>query len=70
MTWQLLLLEMHLDGSQARFGRLVGSADPTLAPLVLIFFWQADVWAMMSFLVCIMRGAPICSAKWALFVSV
>jgi hypothetical protein len=60
VPWQLLLLEVHLDGRQARFGRPQGSADPT---------WQADKWALVSFLVCIMRGAPVCSARWALFVS-
>ena len=26
---QLLLLEVHLDGNQARFGRPRGSADPS-----------------------------------------
>ena len=69
VPWQLLLLEMHLDGSQARFGRTLGSADPTWQALVLILLWQADRWALVSFLVCIMRGALVCSARWALFVS-
>ena len=63
VPWQLLLLEMHLDGRQGKFGR------PPLAPLVLILLWQADRWALVTFLMCIMRGAPVCSARWALFVS-
>ena len=41
-TWGRLLLEMHLDGRQGRFGRTWGPADPTLAPLILL--WQADRW--------------------------
>ena len=52
-----------------RTGARPGSADPTLAPLVLILCWLADMWAIVSFLMCIMRGAPVCSAKWAFFVS-
>ena len=68
-TWGRLLLEMHLDGRPARFGRPRGSAGPTWLPLVLILLWQADMWALISFLVCIVRGAPVCSARWALFVS-
>ena len=47
-TWQLLLLEVYLDGRQGRFGQ------PPLAPLVLILFWQADRRALVSFLVCIL----------------
>ena len=43
-----LLLEMHLD---------LG------ASLVLILLWQADMWALISVLVCIMRSAPVC-CKW------
>ena len=58
-TW-VRLLEMHLDGR---------SAGPTWPPLVLILLWQADMWALISFLVCIMHGAPVCSARWALLVS-
>ena len=58
-TW-VRLLEMHLDGR---------SAGPTWPPLVLILLWQADIWALIYFLVCIMCGAPICSARWALLVS-
>ena len=50
-------------------GARPGSADPTWQALVLILLWQADMWALVSFLVCIMRGAPVCSARWALFVS-
>ena len=38
--WQPLLLEVHLDGNQARFGRPKGSADPTWLPLGLIFCWM------------------------------
>ena len=68
-TWGRLLLEMHLDGRPARFGRPRGSAGPTWPPLVLIFLWQADMRALMSFIVCIRRGAPVCSARWALLVS-
>ena len=68
-TWGRLLLEMHLYGRPARFSRPRGSAGLTWPPLVLILLWQADMWALMSFLVCIMRGAPVCSARWALFVS-
>ena len=65
-TWQLLLLEMHLDGRPPMFGRPRRSAGPTWPPIILILLWQADIWALISFLVCIMRGAPICSARWAL----
>ena len=36
VPWQLLLLEEHLDGIQARFGRPRGSADPIWQPLGLI----------------------------------
>ena len=36
VPWQPLLLEVHLDGNQARFGRPRGSADPTGQPLGLI----------------------------------
>ena len=68
-TWGRLLLEMHLDGRPARFGQPRGSTGPTWPPLVLILRWQANMWALISFLVCIMRGAPVCSARWALFVS-
>ena len=35
-TWGRLLLEMHLDGRPARFGRPRGSAGLTWLPLVLI----------------------------------
>ena len=68
-TWGRLLLEMHLDGRLVRFGRHRGLAGPTWPPLILILLWQADMWALISFLVCIMRGAPVCSARWALLVS-
>ena len=36
VPWQLLPLEVHLDGNQARFSRPRGSADPTWQPLGLI----------------------------------
>ena len=36
VPWQLLLLEVHLDGKQARFGLPRGSANPTWQPLGLI----------------------------------
>jgi len=32
VPWPWLLLEMHLDGRQGRFGRTWGSADPPSAP--------------------------------------
>ena len=31
--------KVHLDGSQGRFGRTMGSAGPTLAPLATAFLW-------------------------------
>ena len=68
-TWGRLHLEMHLDGRPARFGRPRGSAGPTWLPLVLILLWQADMWALISFLVCVMRGTPVFSAIWAIFVN-
>ena len=68
-TWGRLLLEMHLDRRPARFGRPRGSAGPTWPPLILILLWQAYMWALISFLVCIMRGAPVCFARWALLIS-
>ena len=36
VPWQPVLLEVHLDGNQARFGRPRGSANPTWKPLGLI----------------------------------
>ena len=47
----------------------VTSAGPTWPPLGPILCWQADMWALISFLICFMRGAPVCSARWALSVS-
>ena len=67
-TWSRLLLEMHLDERPAKYGRPVGSADPTLPPLVLILLWQADLWAHNLILSCKFRGALVCSARWALLV--
>ena len=69
-TWRRLFLEVHLDGWLSRFGRPKGLAEPLVARLVLILFWQADRWALNSFLVCILHGAPICSARWVPLVSV
>ena len=75
-TWKVIgrLGSYHSSRCTWTGGR-VGSDEPgvqptPLAPHVLILFWQADRWALVSFLMCIMRGAPVCSAKWALFVSV
>ena len=68
VPWLRLLLEMYLDGRPARCGRPVGSAGPTLPPLVLILLWQADLWAHNLILSCKFRGALVCSARWALFV--
>ena len=42
--------KMHLDGSQGRFGRTMGSAGPTLAPLATIFLRVSALW------VCRCRG--------------
>ena len=39
VPWHLLL-KVHLEGNQARFGRPRGSADPTWQPLGLIFCWM------------------------------
>ena len=36
VPWPRLLLEVHLDGSQSRFGQTPSSADPTCQPFVLI----------------------------------
>ena len=36
VPWQLLLLEVDLDGNKARFDRPRGAADPTWQPLGLI----------------------------------
>jgi len=36
VLWPRLLLEVHLDGSQARFSRTPSLADPTYQPFVLI----------------------------------
>ena len=61
-TWQLLLLEVHLDGSQARFGRPRGSADPTWQALVLILLWQADRYAYVWRARLLCQMGPLC--KW------
>ena len=60
---------MHLDGMLARFGRTLGSADPTWQQLVLIFLGESDMWALVKIPWCIFLGSPICSNLWALFVS-
>ena len=46
--------KMHLDGSQGRFGRTMGSAGPTLAPLATVFLRVSSLWVLM--LVCRCRG--------------
>ena len=51
-------IKVHLDGILARFGRTLGSADPTWQALVLILLWQADMWALISFLVCLCVAHP------------
>ena len=62
VLWQPLL-EVHLNGNQAR-----GPADPTWQPLGLIFCWM--VYSLILILWCILRGGPISSNMWALFVRV
>ena len=79
VPWQPLLLEVHLDGNQARFGRphlaasrpdlLLGSADPTWQPLGLIFCWIVYSLILILILWCILCGCPVFD-MWALFVSV
>ena len=56
VPWQPLLLEVHLDGNQARFGR------PHLATLYSLI--------LILILWCILRGGPVSSDMWALFVRV
>ena len=46
--------KMHLDESQGRFGRTMGSAGPTLAPLATVFLRVSALWVLM--LVCRCRG--------------
>ena len=46
--------KMHLDGSQGRFGRTMGSAGPTLAPLATVFLRVSALWVLM--LVCRCQG--------------
>ena len=70
VPWQPLLLEVHLDGNQARFGRPRGSADPTWQPLGLIFCWMVYSLILILILWCILRGGPVSSDMWALFVKV
>ena len=50
VPWQLLLLEMHLDMLQGRFGRTWGSADPTCQPFELILCWMVDTWNLILIL--------------------
>ena len=38
--------KMHLDGRQGRFGRTMGSADPSLAILVTAFLWVTNWWVL------------------------
>ena len=62
-------VEVHLDGMLARFGRTLGSADPTWQQLILFFLGESDMWALDKILWCICLGSPICSDLWVLFVS-
>ena len=39
--------KMHLDGSPGRFGRTMGSAGPTLAPLATVFLRVSAWWVLM-----------------------
>ena len=64
VPWQPLLLEVHLDGNQAMFGR------PHLAasrPDLLL-----DGYSLILILIlwCILHGGPVSSDMWALFVRV
>ena len=68
-TWGRLLLEMHLDGRPARFGRPRGSAGPTWTPLVLILLGEYDLWAHVKIPWCICLGSPVFSDMWALLLS-
>ena len=68
VLWQPLLLEVHLNGNQARFGRPRGSADPTWKPLGLIFCWMVYSLILILILWCILHGGPVSSDMWALFV--
>ena len=70
VPWQPILLEVHLDGNQARFGRPRGSADPTWQPLGLIVCRMVYSLILILILWCILRGGPISSDMWALFVRV
>ena len=70
VPWQPLLLEVHLDENQARFGRPRGSADPTWQPLGLIFYWMIYSLILIHILWCFLRGGPVSSYMWALFVRV
>ena len=53
----------------ARFGRTLGSADPTWQQLVLIFLGESDLWALVKIPLCICLGSPVCSDMWVLLVS-
>ena len=70
VPWKPLLLEVHLDGNQARFGRPRGLADPTWQPLGLIFYWMVYSLILILILWCTLRGGPVSSDMWALFVRV
>ena len=39
--------KVHLDRNQGRFGRTMGSAGPTLAPLATVFLHVYSWWALM-----------------------
>ena len=39
--------KMHLDGSQGRFGRTMGSVGPTLAPPATVFLRVSALWVLM-----------------------
>ena len=69
VPWPRLLLEMHLDGRLARFGRPTGAAGPTWSPLILIFRGESDMWAHVKISWCFFLGSPVFSDMWTLLVS-
>ena len=70
VPWQLLLLEVHLDGNQAMFGRPRGAADTAWRPLSLIFCWMVYSLILILILWCILCGGPVSFDMWPLFVRV
>ena len=70
VPWQPLLLEVHFDGNQARFSQPRGLANPTWQPLGLIFCWMVYSLILILILWSILRGGPLSSDIWALFVRV